>query len=422
MVRFRPFAETPAEIAIDDADTSAPATPAADSPIDLVTELCRRVARRRGDVSALVDQEVRQLAPLSTPADQRQLAREAVARLTGLGDLEALVADPTIDEVLVNDGREIWIERAGVLQRVGHLDGQPVEHLIERILAPIGRRLDRTTPIVDARLASGARVCAVVPPVAVDGTNLSIRRFSPTIRPLDSFTDDAGLALCRTLIDERCNVVVCGATSSGKTSLLATLTTLIPDDERVLVLEDTAELPVAARHTIRLEARPATADLPTAVTLEELVRTALRLRPDRLIVGEIRGPEVLGLVQAMNTGHDGSFSTCHANGPLDALLRLESLVLQASPAWPLTAIRQQLARSIDVIVHVARHRDGQRRIESVSEICVPDTDGRLVAPELRCLGRHGEAGFEAHGALTRGRSTDSRPTEEHTSPHDGRSS
>ncbi|MDX2380697.1 MAG: ATPase, T2SS/T4P/T4SS family, partial [Acidimicrobiia bacterium] len=265
MVRFRPLAETATEstnVADGPNVGSAPATSAAaDSPVDMVAELCRRVARRRGDVNALVDQEVRQLAPLSTPADQRRLASEAVARLSGLGDLEALVADPTIDEVLVNDGREIWIERAGVLQQVGHLDGQPVEHLIERILAPIGRRLDRTTPIVDARLASGARVCAVVAPVAVDGTNLSIRRFSPTIRPLDSFADDAGRALCRTLIEERCNVIVCGATSSGKTSLLATLTTLIPDDERLLVLEDTTELPVGGRHTIRLEARPATADL-----------------------------------------------------------------------------------------------------------------------------------------------------------------
>jgi pilus assembly protein CpaF len=408
MVRFRPADET----AVDDSDGtssssmgSAPMAPAQDSDAVLVAELCRRVARRRGELTALVDDEVRRLAPLSTQVEQQRLAREAVARLSGLGDLEALVADSTIDEVLVNDGREIWIERAGALERVGLLDGQPVEQLIERILAPIGRRLDRTTPIVDARLASGARVCAVVPPVAVDGTNLSIRRFSPTIRQLDSFTDDDGLDLCRTLIDERCNVVVCGATSSGKTSLLASLATLIADDERVIVLEDTTELPAAGRHTIRLEARPPTADLPTAVTLEALVRTALRLRPDRLVVGEIRGPEVLGLVQAMNTGHDGSFSTCHANGPVDVLLRLESLVLQAAPTWPLVAIRQQLARSIDVIVHVVRHADGRRCIDSISEVCVPDAGDALTAPELRSLGRLGPQGFERHADLERGRST-----------------
>ena len=408
MNRFRPLPES-----ADGKDATEPyavgepdeAQPPAATGADghLVAELCRRVAHIRGDVDMLVDEEVRRLAPLSSPAEQRQLAREAIARLSGLGDLEALVADPTIDEVLVNRGREIWIERSGVLLRAGVLDGQPIEQLIERILAPIGRRLDRTTPIVDARLASGARVCAVVPPVAVDGTSLSIRRFASTIRPLSSFTDDVGAELCGELIAARCNVLVCGATSSGKTSLLASLTTLVPDDERVLILEDTAELPVAGRHTVRLEARPATADLPTAVTLEALVRTALRLRPDRLIVGEIRGPEVLGLVQAMNTGHDGSFSTCHANGALDALLRLESLVLQAAPTWPLVAIRQQLARSIDVVVHVGRHDDGHRRIESISEICMPDPGGGLVAPELRVLARQGVDGFERLGELHRRR-------------------
>jgi pilus assembly protein CpaF len=427
MVRFRPQVEALDEGAIDSSinephrpmtqhTTSTGAESTADAEGHLVAELCRRVARRRGDVATLVDDEVRRLAPLSTPADQRRLAREAVARLSGLGDLEELVADPTIDEVLVNDGREIWIERAGALERVGLLDGQPVEHLIERILAPIGRRLDRTTPIVDARLASGARVCAVVPPVAVDGTSLSIRRFSATIRPLESFTDDTGLDLCRALIAERCNVIVCGATSSGKTSLLASLTTLVPDNERVLVLEDTAELPVAGRHTVRLEARPATADLPTAVTLDELVRTALRLRPDRLVVGEIRGPEVLGLVQAMNTGHDGSFSTCHANSPLDALLRLESLVLQAAPTWPLVAIRQQLARSIDVVVHVARHGDGFRRIESISEICVPEAGDALVPPALRVLGRQRPDGFELHGSLSRGRASPAPSNDDGATP------
>lgn len=417
MTRFRPRPESVDEIetsgapvVVDPAEPPLPSAAAADG--HLVAELCRRVAHIRGDVDMLIDEEVRRLAPLSSPAEQRQLAREAVARLSGLGDLEALVDDPTIDEVLVNGGREIWIERSGVLLRAGVLDGQPIEHLIERILAPIGRRLDRTTPIVDARLANGARVCAVVPPVAVDGTSLSIRRFASTIRPISSFTDDVGVELCDELVAARCNLLVCGATSSGKTSLLASLTTLVPDDERLLILEDTAELPVAGRHTIRLEARPASADLPTAVPLEALVRTALRLRPDRLIVGEIRGPEVLGLVQAMNTGHDGSFSTCHANGPLDALLRLESLVLQAAPTWPLVAIRQQLARSIDVVVHVGRHDGGHRRIESIAEICVPDPGGELVAPELRVLARQGSGGFERQGELRRGRSAHAPATHE----------
>jgi len=370
----------------------------------LVSELCRRVAQVQGDVATLVGDEVRRLAPLHTPHEQRLLAREAIARLSGLGDLEVLVSDPSVDEVLVNGGRDIWVDRAGVLERVGTLDQQPVEHLVERILAPIGRRLDRTTPIVDARLPDGARVCAVIPPVAVDGTNLSIRRFATAIRPLTSFTDDVGLALLRDVVEHRCNVVVCGATSSGKTSLLASLTSLVPDDERLVVLEDTAELPATGRHTVRLEARPASADLPAAITLEALVRTALRLRPDRLIVGEIRGAEVLGLVQAMNTGHDGSFSTCHANGPLDALLRLESLVLQAAPTWPLAAIRHQLARSIDAVVHVARRDDGTRCIETICEVGEPDpARGELTAPTLRVLGEALPGGFVRVDELRRRR-------------------
>jgi pilus assembly protein CpaF len=409
--RFRPLADDLHRVASGDDDDTAGAPEIAGGrsarTVDdarLVAELCRRVAHVRGDVVALVDAEVRRLAPLHTPQEQRLLAREAIARLSGLGDLEALVADPSVDEVLVNAGHDIWVDRAGVLERVGTLEGQPVEHLVERILAPIGRRLDRTTPIVDARLADGARVCAVVPPIAVDGTTLSIRRFATAVRPLTAFTDDAGIALLRELIEHRCNLVVCGATSSGKTSLLASLTTLVPDDERLLVLEDTAELPATGRHTIRLEARPASADLPAAVTLDALVRTALRLRPDRLVVGEIRGAEVLGLVQAMNTGHDGSFSTCHANGPLDALLRLESLVLQAAPTWPLVAIRHQLARSIDAVVHVARRDDGHRRIESICEVALPDpADGELTAPGLRVLGEGGRRGFERRAELRRRR-------------------
>lgn len=369
----------------------------------LVSELCRRVALRHGDVVTLVDDEVRRLAPLRTAADQRTLADEALARLSGLGDLQQLVSDPTVDEVLVNAGREIWIDRSGSLHHVGSLEGQPVEQLIERILAPIGRRLDRTSPIVDARLSSGARVCAVVPPIAVDGTSLSIRRFATSVRPVEEFTSAAGVELCRELVERRCNVLVCGATSSGKTSLLASLTSLIPDEERLLVIEDTAELPATGRHTIRLEARAATADLPTAIPLEALVRTALRLRPDRLIVGEIRGPEVLGLVQAMNTGHDGSFSTCHANGPLDALLRLESLVLQAAPTWPLTAIRQQLARSLDAVIHVARHNDGQRRIETIAEVCQASATEVLALAEPEVVAELVDGRLERVGELRRSR-------------------
>jgi pilus assembly protein CpaF len=348
---------------------------------DPVADICRRIDDVAGDVAAAAHVEARHVAPLATTDEQHRLAEAAVARLTGLGELDEWVNDVTVDEVLVNADNHIWVDRGGELLRVGKLTSQPLGNIIERILAPVGRRLDLTTPIVDARLADGARVCAVIGPVGVDGASLSIRRFARSVRHVAAFTDPLGVEILNQVVDRRCNVVVSGATSSGKTSLLAALIATLPNNERIVVLEDTAELPIGAQHVVRLEARPPSPDGPPAIDLNDLVRTALRLRPDRLVVGEIRGPEVLGLVQAMNTGHDGSFSTCHANGPLDALLRLESLVLQAAPTWPLPAIRQQLARSLDVVVHMGRSRsDGKRRLVSICEVGAPNHDGepRLV--------------------------------------------
>ncbi len=368
---------------------------------DLVAAVCASVRDQPGTLADLIDRAVRRIAPLATGEERSVLHAAALAQMAGLGALDALVSDPDVDEVLVN-GDEVWIDRHGRLEPQGRLTGTTVEQVIERILAPIGRRVDRTTPIVDARLADGARVCAVVAPVAVSGSSLSIRRFSSAVRPLSDFTDAAGVALLDAVVAGRCNVVVCGATSSGKTSLLASMVDSITDDERLIVLEDTTELPCRAPHVVRLEARPATAEGLMAVSLSDLVRTALRLRPDRLVVGEVRSNECLALVQAMNTGHDGSLSTCHANSPLDALLRLESLILQAAPQWPLTAVRQQLARSIDVIVHVERTA-GRRTVSAVSEVVAPTLDGRLVSPAVRTLGRLCEGRFTSVAALERRR-------------------
>ena len=368
---------------------------------ELVESICAAVRDERGELDVLIDEAVRRLAPLATTAEQCELRRAALAQMAGLGALDALVANPAIDEVLVN-GDEVWIDRGGRLEPAGRLTGTSVEQVIERILAPIGRRVDRTTPIVDARLADGARVCAVVPPVAVNGSTLSIRRFSDDVRSLTDFTDAAGVETLAEVIAARCNVVVCGATSSGKTSLLAAIVDSITEDERLLVLEDTTELPCRAPHAVRLEARPATADGVQAVSLDDLVRAALRLRPDRLVVGEVRSTECLALVQAMNTGHDGSLSTCHANGPVDALLRLESLVLQAAPQWPLAAVRQQLARSLDVIVHVAR-TGRARRVTAVGEVVRPEPGERAAPPEVRLLGRERNGTFDRLAPLGRSR-------------------
>jgi pilus assembly protein CpaF len=353
---------------------------------DIVRTVCDLVADRPGDPTPLVEAEVRRLAPLCSPEEQLVLAERSIAHLRGLGELDAYVRDDGIDEVLVNAGSEIWIDRDGALQYVGSLGTDRVDLLIERVLAPLGRRVDRTSPIVDARLADGARVCAVLPPVAVDGPALSIRRFRRRILPLESFTDDVGVVLLHELLQARCNLVVVGATSSGKTSLVAALVAEVDPSQRLVIVEDTAELPLRHPHALRLEARPPTIDGPGAVDLAQLVRTALRLRPDRIVVGEARGDEVLALVQAMNTGHDGSISTCHANSPTDALLRLESLVLQAAPTWPLAAIRHQLARSIDVVIHVERATDGARRITELAEVMPPSpADDRHATPATRPL-------------------------------------
>ena len=348
----------------------------------LVREVCRLVAEQPGDTGELVAAEVRRLAPLRTADEQRALAEQAVAHLTGLGELDTHLRDPTVDEVLVNGGGDIWIDRRGDLESVGSLEQATVEHLIERVIAPLGRRIDRTSPIVDARLPDGSRVCAALAPIAVDGAALSIRRFRRDALPLGEFASADALELLGEIVDARCNVVVSGATSSGKTSLVAALLGTIAPSERLVVVEDTTELPLRHPHTVRLEARPATIDGPAPIDLAQLVRTALRLRPDRIVVGEVRGDEVLALVQAMNTGHDGSISTCHANGPLDALLRLESLVMQAAPTWPLAAIRHHLARSIDVVVHVER-RGVHRRVAAISEVARPNSTDDT--PRLRAL-------------------------------------
>ena len=369
----------------------------ADGPVasnGLVDLVCASVSDQTGELSTLLDAAVRRLAPLSTTGERDELHRSAMARMAGLGTLDPFVSDPAVDEVLVN-GDTIWVDRNGRLEAAGHLSGTTIEQVIERILAPIGRRVDRTTPIVDARLADGARVCAVVAPVAVGGSSLSIRRFASDVRSLADFTDDTGSALLREIVAGRCNTIVCGATSSGKTSLLAAMVDTVDDAERLLVLEDTVELPCRSPHTVRLEARPASVEGIVAVTLGDLVRTALRLRPDRIIVGEVRSDECLALVQAMNTGHDGSFSTCHANGPLDALLRLESLILQAAPQWPLVAVRQQLARSIDAIVHVERIA-GRRRVTAICEVVPPPLDGSITSPAVRRL-----AAIDADGRFRR---------------------
>jgi len=267
---------------------------------------------------------------------------------------------------------------------------------IEQILAPVGRRLDRSHPTVDARLADGSRLCAVIEPVAVDGPCLSIRRFAGSSIPLARFASPAVVRLLHELVASRCNVLVSGATSSGKTTLLNALTATVEHDCRLITLEDVAELRVPHPHVVRLETREATPDGVGEVTLAHLLRTALRLRPDRLVVGEIRGEEAIHLLHALNTGHDGSLATMHANSAADALARLCALVLHQAAGWTLHAVETHVALAIDVVVHLTRQVDGTRRVAQVVEVVVP-RQGRAL--DVRPL-----ADSDAVvGALTRSR-------------------
>ena len=315
----------------------------------------------------------RQVLPLGSDGDIDASARSAVAHVQGLGPLQRYLADPTVDEIMINNGGDVWVERNGAMALAGRLADDVTPRLLERIISPLGRRLDRLSPIVDARLADGSRVCAVIAPIAVDGPCMTLRRFGVRRRTIDEFADPCIAAVLTELVETRCNVLISGSTSSGKTSLLNVLASLVGPTERIVTLEDTAELHLGAAHVLRLETRPATVDGTPAVTMTDLVRTALRLRPDRIVVGEVRGAEVVDMLGALNTGHSGSLSTCHANGPADALRRLEALVAQHSPAWPLEAVRDAIATSIDVVVHVERDHSGARRISHILELAEPGT-------------------------------------------------
>jgi pilus assembly protein CpaF len=285
-----------------------------------------------------------------------------------LGPLEPLLADPAVTEVMVNGPGPVWIERGGALERTPvHIEATVLDALLERIVAPLGLRLDPTSPLVDARLPDGSRVNAVVPPLALDGPCLTIRRFTATGLGLADLCPPGVDDLLAWAVSARCNIVVSGGTGAGKTTLLGALAASIPAAERIVTIEDAAELQLPLPHVVRLESRPANADGLGAVTPRQLVRNALRMRPDRIVVGEVRGPEALDMLQAMNTGHEGSLSTCHANSPADALHRLETMVLFGD-VLPLDAVRDQLRAALDLIVHMARTSGGDRRVVAVGEV------------------------------------------------------
>ena len=318
-----------------------------------------------GRLDTLVQAE----APLLSRAEREGVVAAVAARTVGLGPLDALLADPTVTEVMVNGPGPVWVERQGRLERLDlRLDTSTIEHLIERVVAPLGLRVDRSSPLVDARLPDGSRVNAVLPPLAVDGPCLTIRRFAVRSVPLADIAPAGVAALLAWAVRARLNVVVSGGTGAGKTTLLNGLAAEIPTGQRIVTVEDTAELRLPGDHVVRLEARPPNAEGAGGVGVRALVRNALRMRPDRIVVGECRGEEALDMLQAMNTGHDGSLSTLHANTPRDAISRLETMVLMAGMDLPLRAIREQIASAVDVIVHLTRLRDGTRRVTHITEV------------------------------------------------------
>ena len=323
------------------------------------------------EVRSLVDREA---AVLDEP-DRRELCERVLRLATGLGPLEPLLADPSVDEVMVNGPDSVWVERHGRLEPadVQFAAEADLLHAIERILAPLGRRVDEASPLCDARLPDGSRVNVVIPPLALSGPCLTIRRFRRHGFSLSDLVENGTLSeelasfLAR-CVRARASILVSGGTGSGKTTTLGALSGALPEGERIVTIEDAAELRLRQPHVVRLEARPPNLEGRGEVTIRQLVRNALRMRPDRIVVGEVRGSEALDMLMALNTGHDGSLTIVHANSPPDALRRVETLALMAGVGLPHAAVREQLASALQLVVHQARAPDGRRRVESVAEV------------------------------------------------------
>ncbi|MGE8666691.1 MAG: ATPase, T2SS/T4P/T4SS family [Achromobacter mucicolens] len=357
----------------------------------------------RAEAERLLVQIVATDAELPPHADKAALCREVLDEAVGLGPLEPLLAAPDITEIMVNRYDEIYVERAGRLWReqAAFTSEQSVRWVIERIVTPLGRRIDESSPMVDARLPDGSRVHAIIPPVAMKGASLTIRKFPqrrpqmPDLIALGALSDAMSqfLALC---VRMRKNLVVSGGTGAGKTTLLNILSNEIPDGERVVTIEDAAELRLNHAHLVALEARPANQEGRGRIDIRELVRNALRMRPDRIVVGECRGAEAFDMLTAMNTGHEGSLTTLHANSPRDALARLESMILMAGLDLPLSAVREHIAASVDVVVQQARLADGRRVVTSIVEVAGMES-GRIQLQDL--FGFDRSHGFRGCGAL-----------------------
>jgi pilus assembly protein CpaF len=350
--------------------------------------------------------------PLSA-AERERLVGEVRHELFGLGPLEPLLGDPTISDILVNSHRKIYIERRGKLEAtdVAFKDDEHLMRVIERIVSSVGRRIDESSPMVDARLADGSRVNAIIPPLSIDGPVLSIRRFGAEPLRMSALIENRALTreiaeMMEMCVRARLNLLISGGTGAGKTTLLNALSAYIPEDERIVTIEDSAELQLQQPHVVRLETRPPNIEGRGEVTQRDLVRNALRMRPDRIVIGEVRGGEAIDMLQAMNTGHDGSLTTIHANTPRDALSRLETMIQMTGMRLSERAMRQQVASALDLVLQVARLSDGTRRVTSISEITGMEGD-TITMQEIFQFER---TGIDPSGKVTgRFRATGIRP-------------
>jgi pilus assembly protein CpaF len=337
--------------------------------------------RIRAEIGRVVERLLEDERVPMTAAEQNRIVEEVLDEVLGLGPLEPLLKEPTISDILVNGPHKVYIERAGKLQLTGvHFkDNAHLLHIIEKIVSQVGRRIDEATPIVDARLPDGSRVNAIIPPLALDGPSISIRRFGRhVITSAEMIANRTIMPSMLTFLDAcvraKTTILISGGTGSGKTTTLNALSRFVPEQERIITIEDTAELQLQQRHVVKFETRPANLNKEGGINQRQLVRTALRMRPDRIIIGECRGAEALDMLQAMNTGVEGSMSTIHANSPRDAFSRLEAMVLMADLEIPSRVILQQLASAIKMVVQVARLQDGSRKITAISEVVGVEND------------------------------------------------